>query len=207
MSAGMMILTVVAVLVFCGVLQRVLDRMYLTDREALFIVGAMLLGGLLPDLVIGPVRVNVGGAVIPLGVCAWLLYRADTALERWRSLLCSLLTGGAVYLLSRLLPAEAEALPVEPMLLYGLSGGLIAWIAGRSRRCAFISGVAGVLIADTLSALIAWTQGSPVQLILGGAGIADAAVISGVGAVLLCEMTGEAAERIMRRAGRGGNRV
>ena len=38
MSTGMLVLTVVAVLVFFGVAQRVLDRMRLTDRQALLLV-------------------------------------------------------------------------------------------------------------------------------------------------------------------------
>lgn len=207
MSASMMILMILAVLVLGGLLQRVLDRMRLTDRTALLLIGAMIAGSFLPDIVIGRVSVNIGGALIPASICIWLVMTADTALEKGRALLCSLLTGGAVYALSRLLPAEAEAMPVEPMLLYALAGGLIAWLAGRSRRSAFISGVLGILIADTVSALVAWAQGTPVQLMLGGAGIADAAVLGGVGAVLLCELTGEAAERLSRRAGRGGEGV
>ena len=46
MSTGMLVLTVVAVLVFFGVAQRVLDRMRLTDRQALLLVAAMFVGTL-----------------------------------------------------------------------------------------------------------------------------------------------------------------
>lgn len=198
MSAGMMLLTIAAVLVFCGLLQRVLDRMYLTDRQALMIIGLMLAGTWLPNLTIGGVQINIGGALIPLGICAYLLIRADEAKERWRAVFGSILTGGAVYALSQLLPAEAERLVMDPMWLYGLCGGVIAWLLGRSRRGAFICGVAGVILADIASAVIAGLQGYEVQMILGGAGIADAAVISGVLAVLLCELIGETIERMIR---------
>lgn len=198
MTAGMLLLTIVAVLVFCGLLQRVLDRMYLTDRQALLIIGAMIIGTLLPNITLGPVSVNLGGAVIPLGVCAYLLIRADEPVERWRTLLGTVLTGGAVYGLSALLPAEAETLPLDPMWLYGLCGGILAWALGRSRRGAFACGVAGVILADIVSAIVAWAQGYQAQLVLGGAGIADATVISGVLAVLLCELVGETIERLVR---------
>lgn len=205
MSAGMMLLTIAAVLVFCGLLQRVLDRMYLTDRQALLIIGAMLLGTWLPNITIGPVSLSLGGAVIPLGICVYLLIKADEQIERWRMLLGAVLTGGAVYALSALLPAEAEVLPLDPMWLYGLFGGVIAWVLGRSRRGAFICGVAGVILADIASAVVASLQGYQTQLLLGGAGIADATVISGVIAVLLCELIGETVERFARRqAERGG---
>ena len=202
-----MLLTLAAILVFCGLLQRVLDRMYLTDRQALVLIGAMLIGTFLPDLTIGRVSVNVGGALIPLGVCVYLFLRADDAAERIRAVAGSLLTGGAVYALSALLPAEAETLPMDPMWLYGLAGGVIAWLLGRSRRCAFICGVAGVLAADTASWVAASMQGYRTSLSLGGAGIADAVVISGVMAVLLCELVGETVERLVRRKAEGGRRA
>lgn len=198
MSAGMMLLTIGAVLVFCGLLQRVLDRMYLTDRQALLLIALMLVGTFLPNLRLGGVAVNIGGAVIPLGICGYLLLRAGSAAERWRTLLGTVLTGGAVYALSALLPSEAELLPADPMWLYGLCGGVIAWIVGRSRRGAFICGVGGVVLADVVSSVVAWAQGSAFQLVLGGAGIADAAVISGALSVLICELVGEAAERLVR---------
>lgn len=199
MSAGMLLLMIAAVLVLCGLLQRVLDRMYLSDRAALLVIGAMLLGTFLPNLNLGVVTVNIGGALIPLGVCTWLFIRADESLERWRVLLGSMLTGAAVYGLTRFLPAEAEQLPVEPMLLYGAAGGLIAWLLGRSRRGAFICGVTGVILADVASAVINWLSGIRQVLVLGGAGIADAVVISGILAVMLCELVGETTERIVRR--------
>lgn len=207
MSAGTMLLTIAAVLVFCGLTQRVLDRMHLTDRMALLLIGLMLLGTLLPNITLGPVAVNLGGAVIPLGVCVYLFIKADEPVERWRSLLGTVLTAAGVYALSRLLPAEAEALLVDPMWLYGLTGGLIAWLLGRSRRGAFICGTAGVILADTASYVVAAMQGYQAQLVLGGAGIADAVVISGVGAVLLCELVGETVERFARRSAKGEDRA
>ena len=39
MSAGTLLLTIAAILVYCGLLQRVLDRMYLMDRQALLVIG------------------------------------------------------------------------------------------------------------------------------------------------------------------------
>ena len=53
MSIGMVLLTVLALLILFGVGQRVLDRMYLTDRQALLMVAAIFVGGWLPDLQFG----------------------------------------------------------------------------------------------------------------------------------------------------------
>ena len=199
MSIGMLILTVVAVLVFFGVLQRVLDRMYLTDRMALLLIAAMFAGTLMPNITIGMVSVNVGGALIPLGVCAYLLIRANETKERIRALAGSLLTGAAVFGLSILLPDEPETMFMDPNLIYGIAGGVIAWLLGRSRRAAFICGVVGVILADVVTACINWSKGIDQQLVLGGAGMGDTVVISGVLAVLLTELIGEITERIVRK--------
>ena len=82
MSAGMLILTLTAVLVFFGIAQRVLDRMRLTDRQALVLVAAMFVGTLLPNVTLGRVSVSLGGAVIPLGVCIYLLIGGGPGADR-----------------------------------------------------------------------------------------------------------------------------
>lgn len=198
MTVGMLLLTAVAVLVYCGVLQRVLDRMYLTDRAALLLVGLMLLGTFLPNIPLGMVEVNIGGALIPLGVCAYLLLKADTAMERWRTMLGTVLTAAAIYGLTLLLPSEAEVLMADPTLLCALVGGVIAWLLGRSRRGAFVCGVAGMILADATVAAVNWSRGIAQTLVLGGGGLGDAVVLSGVLGVALCELIGETVERIVR---------
>ncbi len=197
MSAAAMILTIAAVLTFCGLMQRVLDRMKLTDKQALLLIGAMLIGTFLPPMVIGSVSVG-WGALVPIGVCVYLFMGAETQEERLRSAIGSLITGAAVYLTGTLLPPEAESLPLDPLWLCGLAGGVIAWALGRSRRCAFICGTLGVVLADVANFVVASAQGYAATLGIGGAGIADAVVVSGVSAVLLCELLGETIERLVR---------
>lgn len=203
MSAGTMLLTIAAILVYFGLLQRVLDRMYLSDRQALLIIGAMFIGTLLPNASIGNWQVNIGGAVIPLGICVFLFFKADEVMERLRAIIGAFATAAGVCALSYMLPSEAENMLLDPIWLYGLCGGVLAWLFGRSRRNAFICGVAGVILADIIAGAIALLQGYHVQIVLGGAGIADAAVISGVSSVLLCELLGEVIERIARVGQKG----
>lgn len=196
MTPGMLVLTLLAVGVFCGLLQRVLDRMYLTDRQALLLIGIMLIGTFIPNIHLGKLALNVGG-MIPAAICIYLMVKADTAKERLRSIVGCMITAAAILALSMLMPAEAEQMPFDPMWVYGVVGGIVAWLAGRSRRCAFICGTLGVMLADTFNWLVATLQGYNTTLVLGGGGIADAAVISGVLAVLFCELLGEAIERIV----------
>ncbi len=195
----------VSALVLFGVAQRVLDRMHLTDRAALLITALIFLGGLMPDIRIGQVSVNLGGALVPLGVCVWLLIKTDTRQEVVRALWGSALTAIAVYALGRLLPAEPEQMVIDPHYLYGLAGGAIAYLLGRSRRAAFICGVLGVILADTAVALINWRGGIETTLRLGAAGAMDTVVISGLAAVLLSELVGELMERAARANGREPN--
>ncbi|MBQ4552131.1 MAG: DUF1614 domain-containing protein [Clostridia bacterium] len=200
MTLGSILLSGTAILVLLGVGQRVLDRMHLTDRAALVIIAAMFVGGLLPDIDFGLVRINVGGAVIPLGVCLYLLLRAEND-ERVRAVMGAVVTGGIVYLLGRIMPDEPEKIFIDPVYLCGIVGGLSGFVFGHSRRGAFISGVAGVLLADVINAIVVWSSGISQTLRLGGAGIFDTAVISGLSAVLLCELIGEVMERAARMRG------
>ena len=199
MSVGMVLLTAVAVLVFFGVAQRVLDKMYLSDRAALVLIALMFFGTLIPNVTLGNVQFSIGGALIPAGVCVYLLIRAGTAKERWRAIAGALLTGGAVFAVSAyLLPDEPETMPIDPMYLNGIIGGLIAYALGRSRRGAFICGVLGVLLADGIVFVVNAANGVEQPLVLGGAGVFDAAVISGLIGVVLAELVGEIAERFVR---------
>ena len=202
MSAGMILLTLLAVAVFCGLLQRVLDRMYLTDRQALMIIGLMLVGTFIPNVHIGPLAVNLGGAVIPLCICAHLIVKADTRHERLLAVSGSLVTAALIFILSVSLPAEAEEMLIDPLWIYGIVGGVIASLTGRSRRNAYICATLGILLADVISGAYAVIQGYTVTIVLGGGGIADACVISGVIAVLSCEVIGETIERFARKKAR-----
>ncbi|MBQ9197904.1 MAG: DUF1614 domain-containing protein [Clostridia bacterium] len=201
MTIGAFVLSALAVLVLLGVGQRVLDKMHLTDRAALLLIALMFVGGLLPDIDLGLVRVNIGGALIPLGVCIYLLATADENAERVRGIVGAVLTSAAVYLLDRLMPSEPETIVLDPIYMCGIAGGAIGWLLGRSRRGAFICGVMGVLLADTVNAVALWSGGIRQKLILGGAGLFDTAVISGILAVLLSELAGEAVERFARARG------
>ena len=196
MSIGMILLVAVAVLALFGALQRVLDRMRLTDRQALAIVAAIFVGGWIPDIAVTPTfSFNIGGAVIPLAVCVYLFVRAGSAKERFRSIAASILAAGAVFALGRLLPNEPEQFFIDPMYIYGVVAGIIAYVMGRSRRAAFIAGVMGLLLADTAQAIVNAAGGLPFTLRLGSAGMFDAVVISGILAVAFAELFGELRER------------
>ena len=203
MTVGRILLILVSVLVAAGACQRVLDRLRLTDRQALFFVGLIFIGGLLPDIPLGKsVRVNAGGALVPLLLAAYVWIRAGSAREKLRSLAATLVTAAAVFAIGRFFPEEPEAMPFDVNYLYGIAAGLIAYAFGRSRRGAFVAGVWGMILADVLQAALLRRAGIGQTLYLGSGGMMDAVVISGVLAVLAAELTGEFLERVTRGAKR-----
>lgn len=199
MTIGFILLIIVGLLVLFGVGQRVLDKMRLTDRQALLFIALIIAGGFVPDIRVTDVfSFNIGGALIPLALCVYLWIKADTAVEKVRSIVAALLTGAVVFLLGRFLPDEPDTMIIDPNYAYGIAAGIIGYIFGSSRRGAFIAGVVGVILANVANAVYVWSNGVDQRLVLGGAGSFDVIVISGFLAVLLSELIGEIFERIKR---------
>lgn len=192
------LLVIVGIVIYFGLAHRVLDRMRLTDQAALGFIIAMILGGFVnvtlasnPELV-----VNLGGAVVPLIIAGYLVITADQAHEKARGIIAAIVTGGAVYALSKVVNPEEQTMLVDPTYIYALTAGLVGYLAGRSRRSAFIAGTAGIVIAD----LALWAELAirklPGRAWLGGAGAMDATVIAGLLAVALAEIVGETREKL-----------
>ncbi len=201
MSAGMSILLITAALVYFGVAQRLLDRMKLTDSQALIFIGLMIAGSFVTiPIVTGQttVGVNLGGAVVPLVIVVYLLATADTGYEKVRSVVASLVTAGIVYGISQYTdfdpPSGRDIL--DPLWLFSIVAGIVGYLAGRSRRASFIAGVLGILLADLIHLVRAFVTELPTRVILGGAGIFDTMVLAGLIAVGIAEVIGETRERV-----------
>ena len=54
------------------------------------------------------------------------------------------------------------------------------------------------MLADIAVAVVNWSRGMDQPLVLGGAGVFDAMIISGILGVLLSELVGEVLERMAR---------
>ncbi|MBP2653549.1 MAG: hypothetical protein H6Q73_1118 [Firmicutes bacterium] len=209
MPVGMIVLLVVGVLVYFGVAQRLLDRMRLTDKQALLVIAAIIVGSFISIPVMRTptaLNVNVGGAIIPAALAIWLIYKADETAERVRAVFASLLVAAVVLLGSRYLPYEPETMFMDPKLIYGIAAGLIAYIAGRSRRSAFVGGVLGIVLSDIFHFVTILRAGIPGTTSIGGAGAFDVVVIAGIVAVAAAELVGETRERLQDGPVLGPNR-
>lgn len=185
------ILTGLAVLIYLGLLQRTLDRMRLSDRAALVILGIMLVGTYLPEIPLGLVHINLGSTLVPLGLAVYLIGTAGTLQEQVRALLAIAASAIAVLLLDWALPQEPGSMFIDPLYAYGLAAGIIGYLAGRSRRSAFIGGMLGILVADVVVVLSQLPLQSTYQI---GGGIFDSALVAGLIAVGVAEIVGETRE-------------
>ena len=199
MPIGMILLLVVGVLVYFGVAHRILDRMRLTDKQALLFILAVIAGSFIDiPLMRTPVDVsiNVGGALLPALLSIWLIFKADETAERVRAILAAILVAAAVSLGSRYLPYEPENMFLDPKIIYGISAGLIAYLAGRSRRSAFVGGVLGIVLSDIVHLVTLMRLGIAGTTNIGGAGAFDVVLIAGIVAVMVAELVGETREKM-----------
>jgi len=204
---GVAVLLAVSVLIYLGLAHRALDRMRLSDRGALVVIGAIIIGSFinipLPFLPF-TTSINAGGAIVPLGVAFYLLARAGTRREWFRALAAALTTGVVVFFIGSLVNTGPTAEPagryavLDAIYLYPLAGGITAYLAGRSRRSAFIAATLGVLLVDVFNYAWLVRRGAPAdyRVSIGGAGVFDAVVLAGILAVLLAEVLGESLERL-----------
>lgn len=200
MPAGITVLVVVAALVYFGVAQRVLDKMRLSDTQALVFIGLMVAGSFITvPLLSGrtSISLNIGGTLVPLGIAIYLLITADSAYERIRALLAAVVTAAIVFGIAQYTDFDpSSGAFIDPLWLFSIVSGIVGYLAGRSRRAAFIAGVLGILLTDLVHALRAWMVNLNTTTVLGGAGVFDSMIISGIIAVALAEIVGEARERV-----------
>ena len=209
MPIGMILLLIVGVLIYFGLAQRLLDRMRLTDKQALLFIAAMIAGSFIDVTIMrSPVEVsvNLGGALLPALLCIWLIVKADETAERVRAIVASLLVAATVMLGAIYLPNEPETMYLDPKLIYGIAAGLIAYVAGRSRRSAFIGGVMGIILSDIAHMVYLVRMGIPGTTALGGAGAFDVTIIAGLVGVMIAELIGETREKLQGGPVLGNNR-
>jgi uncharacterized membrane protein len=196
---GLIALIVVTVLVYFGLAQRVLDRLHLTDKQALVFLALMIVGAYVNiTLWRRPTQLvlNVGGGLVPLVLAGYILSRAGTRREWLHAALATLVTAAGVYAAGRLLPAEPGTMLLDPMYVYALIAGIVGYLAGRSRRGAFIAATVGVILADLAYFIQLLATRTPGRTSIGGAGAYDTVVLSGLLAVLLAEVIGETREKL-----------
>lgn len=199
---GIIALIIVSILIYFGLAQRLLDRLRISDKTALGVIVAMVAGSFINiPLSYGRVSaaINVGGGIIPIGLAIYVLSRAGTTKEWVRALIATAVTGGVIYFVGTYIMTGdpgARFQVLDPLYVYPIVGGLVAYITGRSRRAAFVAATLGVLLLDVINYIYLVTTRTPGRVHVGGAGAFDSIVLAGLLAVLLAEVIGETRERL-----------
>lgn len=186
-------------LIFLGAAQRVLDRMRLTDTEAILLLVLFIVAHFLPVITLTQYLALNLGALIPFAIIIYLLLTAEKH-ERIRAVLISLVAAAILYLTDKFLPTLPGQIPydLDPLFIPGVAAGLISYFTTKSRRTAFISAIAAVILNDLAAAVSISLKTYHAQTVIGGGGIFDALMINGILAVFIAELIGEIAERIYR---------
>lgn len=191
MSISLIILTGLILLVMFGAGQRILDQMRLTDKQALIIMILIAIGLVIPPIYIGnSFCFSIGGFLIPFGICAYCLVSCGWSRDLLRSIIGTILVAGLCILLEWVLPADPEEMIVDPMFIYGILAGIVAYILGRSRRNAFICATFGISLAMIIQYIINLSRGVTTVLGLGVGGAFGTLVVSIIIAVALAEFFG-----------------
>lgn len=200
MPAGMTILVVAAALIYFGVAQRMLDKMRLTDTQALLAIALMVAGSFITIPILSgrtSIGINLGGTLVPLGIVIYLLVTADSSYERVRALIASVVTAAIIFGIAQYTDFDPSSGSfIDPLWLFSIVAGIVSYLAGRSRRAAFIAGVLGILLTDIVHAFRAWLVNLNTSTVLGGAGVFDSMILAGIIAVVLAEVVGETRERL-----------
>ncbi len=201
MISGSIILVVVAVIIYFGLAERILDRMNMTDRTALAWLAALLLGSYVNITLIrrpAELTLNVGGGIVTVLLAIYIISRANEAVERQRAVAGIVVTAAVIYGLAKIVPDEHAGQMISYVYVFAGVAALVAYLAGRSRRGAFVAGLMGIWLADAFHYVELLVRGIPGRTWIGGAGAFDAIVIAGLGAVILAEVVGEVRERMVR---------
>jgi len=133
-----------------------------------------------PRLVSHGLSINVGGALIPLGIAAFLLFRVPLQETFVAVLLMTLVS----WKLSYIIPGKGVVLPVLiPPLFAALFAFLL--VPQDAALVAFVAGTLGVLLGADVVRLPQVMRGEVGMLSIGGAGVFDGIFLVGIVAALL----------------------
>lgn len=202
MSVSLAILSALIILLMFGAGQRILDQMRLNDKQAILVLLSMIIGIIIPPIYIGKYFCfSIGGFLIPFIICVYMLISAGLSRDLLRAFIGTILVAGIVYGLEWLMPADTpEDIVIDPMYVYGVVAGIVAYVLGRSRRNAFVCSVLGISLAITIQFVVSLCLKTPTVLGLGVGGAFGTIIVSTIISVGLCEFMGRAFETAKKDA-------
>lgn len=188
---------------------RVLDRMHLTDKQALIFIVLLIIGSFFDITLSRPPRevlINVGGGLIPIILAIYVLIKADTKREWMRAILATMVTTGVIYGIVKTVNFEPDLeniMILDPTYIFAIVAGIVGYLSGRSRRSAFVAAILSLVLMQIITLIELYAQNLNGRIHIGGAGAIDSIVIAAVLAVILAEFIGEIRERMQGAAKQG----
>ena len=193
---GLIFLGVLLILMLFGVTQRLFDKMKVKTVWAIILTAAIAVGAIIPAIKIGGMfSFSIGGFLIPVALCLYLMVRSDMA-DNLKGWLGSLATATAVFFMLYFIPSGTTAMRITSSVIIGLVAGGISYLLGRSWRGALISSVLGIILADITVFIVNLIRGIRTPLALGNTLVFDAIVIAGITAVVLVEVIAALRNRV-----------
>ncbi|HEY8423818.1 MAG TPA: DUF1614 domain-containing protein [Clostridia bacterium] len=199
---GLVLLGIVLVLMLFGVTQRLFDKLRISTLWAVILVIAVGAGYFIPNIRVTNVfSFNIGGFIIPLIICFYLLFAMGWTSDMLRAWVSTIITAGVVLLLYWVLPTNTLGMQIVAAVIVGLVAGTLSYLIGRSRRGAFFSAVMGLYIGEVMRFLINYYgRGLDVTLRLGVGTMFDTLVIAALTSFLLAIAIGEIREKMVTEA-------
>lgn len=130
------------------------------------------------------VALNLGGALIPIGICVFLILSSFSLW--WQYLIGVGIITVLSYVIARPVPGVGISIPIFiPPLLAALVAVIMP---GNNTAIAYVSGVLGVLLGGDILNLKSLTEYGSQSLSIGGAGTFDGIFLTGIIAVLLASL-------------------
>ncbi len=182
MIIGIVLLSLVAVLLFFGVAERVFKSFGVAYWLAFIMVGALIGCAFIPSFNIGRLRINAAGFIAPTMFAVIFFVLARRTREVWRAIV-AMTAVAALYLAT--LMAKPLINDTVIVVIAGFLCGAVAYLTARTKLASLAAVFAGFPLGELLSMSVSLIMGE--NIALGSAVAFDACVLAAVFAVVLYE--------------------
>ncbi len=191
---GLVSLVLLAALVYFGMANTMLESLGLADVHAFVFIG-LLLGGSFVELPVIPGRadisLNFGGSLIPLVFAAYFLSRRESWGELLWTLAAIAINTAVVYSTSQTVSfGLAQREIISPIWFFSIISGVTGFLVTKSHRSALVASTLAIILADLIHLITVYNTNVPIFAAIGGEGIFDTVILSGLVTLFLSEIVG-----------------
>jgi|GEM_PF-5824193 len=169
MPIGLSLLVLLSIFLLFRFGDSICESLQLSHAALLSFCAAWIVSSFVPALMITSViGVNIALLGVSLFFMFYVLFRTDTFRFAARTISAGLVTGALLLCLTYLVPPQPQGYIYQPYLLYGIIGGVLAFVLSRNTTGVAVSAVMGILLLDT-SIIMLGSNGNAVTVLAGTA--------------------------------------